>query len=766
MTGLFDIWNTLTGLGSGNNNKKKTTKASNNKASTKSTNKEKTGNILPAGTETARKNKAKQKSNKGIDASSGGYDEDGNYIGEGGYYDVDGNYVGSDGGDGSSGSTEVKSSMSEAEIKTLENMKDSNVPYYYDHDENDLMYLAASEEKDYYWGLKEEVFLYTIHDRQKHRYITSFQIDSDAQDITTTCTVEMPYRDILMEYYIPGKTAFMLIGGTFDREVLFIGRVSEVNQLGDSIQVVGQNLGWKFKQNMSDEFYKKIQGLSVPLVVKAIFKELNFDEGKYHMDLWAIPNVFKYKLDENATIKYEGETVQNVPTLTDIVARMKDSDINEYVAKRAEVKDTQKAADAYESKVEMTKLNSVVMADKKYKPSFFRKNYGIQTSLKDGGISYDPLEDRLFGSDKRLEYFTENDYHDGEYTYEDVMNNIAAAIDAQFFIIDTTVCFVSFNALMAMGSSEAITKSIQPRIEYWQMQEDSFELDINQYGFYNTVIVKHKNGEVKRAFDDLVRVYGEVSITYEHKDLDATAAQLKAQAYLAAHVRDFGMEVKATILHTGKICVSNFIKIQNPLTMSESLFYVYGTSIQWDASNQTIINDLDLRYGPENPDDPEVPEYGLGYTQSSGGGGTVFSGNVSANIQEAAMQLTQGATDPTTKGKLIYDWVDQNVAYEFYYESKYSSEEVLRIKRGNCWDQAHLIYKLCTAAGVKCEIYNGTFRFSSGSVYGHLWNKIEQNGKMVFADTGYGSTGSIKRNPIGSMHGGTILSSSLFAKNY
>ena len=256
-------------------------------------------------------------------------------------------------------------------------MKDYNVPYYYDHDENDLMYLAASEEKDYYWGLKEEVFLYTIHDRQKHRYITSFQIDSDAQDITTTCTVEMPYRDILMEYYIPGKTAFMLIGGTFDREVLFIGRVSEVNQLGDSIQVVGQNLGWKFKQNMSDEFYKKIQGLSVPLVVKAIFKELNFDEGKYHMDLWAIPNVFKYKLDENATIKYEGETVQNVPTLTDIVARMKDSDINEYVAKRAEVKDTQKAADAYESKVEMTKLNSVVMADKKYKPSFFRKNYGI-----------------------------------------------------------------------------------------------------------------------------------------------------------------------------------------------------------------------------------------------------------------------------------------------------------------------------------------------------------------------------------------------------
>ena len=62
-------------------------------------------------------------------------------------------------------------------------------------------------------------------------------------------------------------------------------------------------------------------------------------------------------------IKYEGETVQNVPTLTDIVARMKDSDINEYVAKRAEVKDTQKAVDAYESKVEMIKLLNIVTGE-------------------------------------------------------------------------------------------------------------------------------------------------------------------------------------------------------------------------------------------------------------------------------------------------------------------------------------------------------------------------------------------------------------------
>ena len=84
---------------------------------------------------------------------------------------------------------------------------------------------------------------------------------------------------------------------------------------------------------------------------------------------------------------------------------------------------------------------------------------------------------------------------------------------------------------------------------------------------------------------------------------------------------------------------------------------------------------------------------------------------------------------------------------------------------GNCWDTAYLIYDLCSAVGVKCEVWNGTYQFLDGT-YGHLWNKIYYQGQMQFADTGYGSTGQIKRNPIGSYHGGKILSGSCVAKNY
>lgn len=667
---------------------------------------------------------------------------------------------GSSGGSSTSNNSnnKVKSAMSKSERQKLYKMKDSNVPYYYDHDENDLMYLAASEKRDYAWGFKEEVFLYTMHDRKKHKYITSFQIDSDAQDICTTCTIDMPYKKELMDYYIPSKTVFMLIGGVYDREVLFIGRVSEITQTGDSIQVTGQNIGWKFKQYMPIKFYKKLQGLSVPLAVKAIFKQLGFTGGKYHIDLWAIPDVFKYKLDEDCAVKYKGETVQNVPDLTKVVDRMRDADINKYVATRAKVRETQPAADAYDSKT-LVRLSSVWKSSTSGYSSSYRKNYGVSTSIKKGEVSYDPLEDRLLGTNKTIEYFT---YHNGgyaEYTYEDVMKNICAAIDAQFFIVDTTVCFVSFNALMAMGSSEAIVKAIQPRIEYWQLLHDSYELDVNQYGYYNTVIIKYKNGTLKRSFEDLVRVYNEVPITYKEPDLDYAGAQLKAQAYLAAHVRDFGMQVRATILHTGKITVASFIKMQNPLTMSDTLLYVYGQSIQWDASGQTITSDLDLRYGPENPDNPEVPEYGMGYKGRKSSNSGSVTGKVSANVSDAAQQMIGDAVTSDDKIERIYAWFAKNVPYKLYYDSEHSVSATLQGKASNCDDTTEAFYEICTAAGIKCEKIHGTLYGQTGT-WGHYWCKVEYKGKMVIADVGRGAKAGLGK------YNGRLSQDAVRKKNY
>ena len=649
----------------------------------------------------------------------------------------------------------------EALIASISNMKDSNISEKQKINPNDLWNKTALQKQNDAWVLKEEVFLYTFHDKEQHRYLNSISIDLDKGDILGTCQIYFPYNQKLMEYWIPCKTSFAIVGGTFDREILFVGRVGEINQRGDQIEMVGHNVGWKFKPYMTSKFEKSLEKMTVKNAVKLIFKELGFEKGKYHIDLSGIPNIDSYVIGEGGSIEKDGEKVQNVPELTEVVKNLQSYDIDKYIAKQSKTRDVQSVANAYDKETKMTSLDRSISANQSYTPSVLRQNYGISTVYKNTELLYTPILEKIQGSEELEDFLVKGYSADGENTYEDILINIAAAIDAHFFIVDTTVCFMSFNALIA--NSKIIQKAVTPVIDFWQLQDGSYELDINQYGYYNTVKVKYKNGTVTKCYDDLVKVFGEIAITYKEPKLDYEAAMLKAQAYLSAHIRDFGMELKATILHTGKIVPSTFIKLKNPLTMSEGLFFVQGTSVEWNADNQTLISDLDLRFGPENPDGLEVPEAGTSYSSSAGG--TNASANVSASISQAAQEITRGCTTDDEKAFAIYDWVDKYVKYDLYYGSRHSSTEMLTRKMGNCRDTAYLIYDLCTAAGVKCEVWNGTYQFLDGT-YGHLWNKIYYQGKMTFADTGYGSTGQIKRNPIGSYHGGKILSGSCVAKNY
>ena len=145
-------------------------------------------------------------------------------------------------------------------------------------------------------------------------------------------------------------------------------------------------------------------------------------------------------------------------------------------------------------------------------------------------------------------------------------------------------------------------------------------------------------------------------------------AQAKAQAYLSAHIRDFGMTVKVTALHTGKIQVGSFIKLRNPQTMSENLYYVYGISTSWDGDNGTFKSDLDLRYGPENPDNPEIPEYGVQAVAGNDVNGQTptldGSSSQPKTVQEAAQQAITSSNplDAAAQAAYMLIFIDrQNV---------------------------------------------------------------------------------------------------------
>lgn len=697
-------------------------------------------------------------------------------------YDYSNNGFSADGssnGNGSSSSDSVGSQATEEELAFIKKMRNTyGINYRQDpvgskaRRENDLYY-TPNQKLNSYWQLTEEVYLYTFHDKKIHRYLTSFQIDSDKNDIMSTCQIEFPYRSELMEYWVPGSNAFAIIGGTFDREIFFMGRVSEVNQVGDTIEMVGQNLGYKFKEYMNDSFMKKIQGLKVKQVIKLIFAELGIL--RYRINLDGIPKISKYTIDENGSVLKDGETVENIPDLETVISNIEEDDVKLFQSINIETKETQKSADEYAQSI--VKLDTVLNSLKSYNPSPLRLSYGLKTQYNeqtqqmdysiydenivetDGSLNYNisnPYsnyqnsiqENAPKNNETITQYFTRGKSGDGEYTYEEILQNIAKAIDAHFFIIDDVVNFVSFNALFANisawdyktnklynNSKKAALKSFGVvNIEMWQILNDSFQYDINQYGMINTVEVKYKDGTVETSYEDLVRMYGIVKETYDEPELSYDAAMLKAEAYLSAHVRDFNMEVKASVIGTGKLFASSFIRIKNPLTMSDNLLFIHGISTSWEAGGSTIISDLDLRFGPENPDDLEVPEVGTGgYTNAS-----AVSGPVSPDVATAAQQICGGTSNPSQKLELIYSWFKSSVPYRLYYNSQHSVGQTLQGTASNCVDTTQAFYELCTASGIQCEIWTGTLYGQTGT-WGHWWAKAMYNGSMQIIDLGRGN---------------------------
>lgn len=216
---------------------------------------------------------------------------------------------------------------------------------------------------------------------------------------------------------------------------------------------------------------------------------------------------------------------------------------------------------------------------------------------------------------------------EGSMSFEELIGEICNGIDLIFVCKRSTVVVTDYETLYAEAKylRDTYHSSVQAEdIALWQLEDGTYELDVNEYGFYNTVIVEYKNGSVKESYEDLVRVFGEVPITYEDKKIDKSTAIMKAKAYLAAHVRDFDMSVKANLLHDADIDIGDIVTLENPATMRNQYrkdkenrdpeyFFVMGNSISWDGEGG-IQNSIELRYGAKSPERKDVPEMGASYT--------------------------------------------------------------------------------------------------------------------------------------------------------
>lgn len=211
----------------------------------------------------------------------------------------------------------------------------------------------------------------------------------------------------------------------------------------------------------------------------------------------------------------------------------------------------------------------------------------------------------------------------GEMTFEELVGEICNGIDLMFLCKRSTVFVTDFESIFAEAKylRDNYYSSVSGEdIKLWQLEEDSYELDINQHGFYNTVVVEYKDGKVEESFDDFVKVYGRVPIKYKDKKIDKTTAIMKAKAYLAAHLRDLEMTVNATILSEPDIDIGDIVTLDNPKTMqntnkrsqkkdSEFLF-VKGVNTSWDGDGY-IESDIEMQFSPTSPEKREVPTHGV-----------------------------------------------------------------------------------------------------------------------------------------------------------
>ena len=107
----------------------------------------------------------------------------------------------------------------------------------------------------------------------------------------------------------------------------------------------------------------------------------------------------------------------------------------------------------------------------------------------------------------------------------------------------------------------------------------------------------------------------------------------------------------------------------------------------------------------------------------------------SKSISELSQSLIKGLTTERAKATALYNYVRDEISYEFYYDTQKGAEGTLTSGGGNCCDQAQLLVAMARSVGLTARFDTGYCYFTlSGSSYGHVWAQILVDGVWVNAD--------------------------------
>lgn len=227
-------------------------------------------------------------------------------------------------------------------------------------------------------------------------------------------------------------------------------------------------------------------------------------------------------------------------------------------------------------------------------------------------------------------------------TFYGLIKQICGAVDATFTIANNMAYLLSFKDLYKYRDKY---DEYIPILTADKIQNDTLTKNWTTDGFYNAVNITYNGGELEYKYEPLIEQYGENVFYYDLSEDDEETATAKAKALLSAHVRDYSLDLELRCLYDPHITTGSWIKLPTKITrMSVSqdkeipkqnnnipnrettieteydIFYVQGYSLRWTTQN-ALIMDLHLKYGPDTPEDPVNATIGTGAVQTTQGTG-------------------------------------------------------------------------------------------------------------------------------------------------
>ena len=105
--------------------------------------------------------------------------------------------------------------------------------------------------------------------------------------------------------------------------------------------------------------------------------------------------------------------------------------------------------------------------------------------------------------------------------------------------------------------------------------------------------------------------------------------------------------------------------------------------------------------------------------------------NIPSKIVNQAISIAKKGNTDYQNLKLLYEWMNKNISYVGYANSKRGAEGCLNKRGGNCCDNANLLIALARSIGIKSR-----YCHAKNSKGGHVYGEYYVNKKWLVVDTG------------------------------